>query len=47
MTVHEKKLTLSIIRNTTQVFTFEFFLSKSSEFFMPLFEWLKIRVGTI
>ena len=51
MTVGENKMytwlfmnKINIIYNTTQVFTFDFFLSKSSECLMPLFEWLKIKL---
>ena len=51
MTVDENKMytclfmkKINIIYNTTQVFTFEFYSSKSSECLMPLFEWLKIKL---
>ena len=54
MTVDENKMytwllmkKINIIYNTTRVFTFEFFLSKSSECLMPLFEWLKIKLKIV
>jgi hypothetical protein len=43
MTVHEKKSTLSIIQ--PRYSRLNFFLSKSSECLMPLFEWLKIKLN--